>query len=115
MTEISQPVVKRTQVSLAHELKAKGEHETLAKSSLILAKHLQLVYCLVELMSLSDGSYFRLVPNVDLEAITRFLMKRKSRKREKFCFHFSRRTKSYANLVIHGYIYNKKHVINILD
>lgn len=72
---------KRTQVSLAHGLKAKGEDETLAKSPLILAKHLKLVYCLMELMTLSGGSYFRLVPNVGLEAITRFLMKRKSRKR----------------------------------
>lgn len=84
----SQTVVKRTQVSLAHELKAKGEHETLAKSALILAKHLQLVYCLTELMTLSDGSYFRLVPNVGLEAITRFLMKRKSREKRGILFPF---------------------------
>lgn len=67
----SQTVDKGTQVSLPHDRKANGKRETLATSALILAKHLQLVYCLMELMTLSDGSYFRLVLNVGFEAITR--------------------------------------------
>lgn len=66
----SQTVDKGTPVSLPHERKANGERETLATSPLILATPAAplLPY---ELMTLRDGSYFRLVPNVGLEAITR--------------------------------------------